>query len=444
MALRIAAPQLNQLHDVLLAASPQEAGAFLHVEPSGQDLVVRSVRTFSGDELEASDGTLALTDEAKVALLAEAKRLGHGIVDVHTHPFANGRVGFSRLDLEELPKFARYVNLKLAGRPFAALVLGQRSYQGLAWTAAQSRPLDLVAIGEAYRQPAWLVPADSFRDAPEEFDRQVRAIGLASQARLSTIRVGIVGLGGVGSLVAQQLVHLGVRDFVLIEDDQVELSNLPRLVGSRRSDALQAVPKADVTRRLIEGIAEKPRIKSPGSLRTPESLYLLQGVDLILGCVDNDGARLILAELAASRLIPYLDLGVSVDVDDGVTRSLGGRVSFYLPGGACLACADEIDFAEAAEDLEDEALRNIRKHRGYARDRKVEAAVMPLNTVVVGAGMVEVLAFVSGIRPVRPFMRYEGTDQRMIGQNVLVNSDCPICVPAYGMGDRQAIERYRI
>lgn len=444
MSLRISADHLARLHDALLSNSPREAGAFLHVEPSADDLLVRSVRVFAAEELEDDDGGLALTDDAKVMLLAETKRLGHGVVDVHSHPLANGRVGFSHLDLDELPKFARYVNLKLAGKPFAAVVLGRRSYQGLKWHGGRLQSLDLVSIGEACAQPPWLRPRDTRMGTSEEFDRQVRAIGSESQARLSALRVGIVGLGGLGSVVLQQFVHLGVRDFVLVEDDRVELSNLPRLAGARRSDALKSRTKVDVARRLIQGLAKKPRIAAPGTLRTATSLRELQTADLIVGCVDNDGARLILAELAAARLTPYLDLGVSVQLEDGVARGFGGRLSFFVPGGPCLACADELDFGEAAEDLEDEALRKIRQHRGYARDRQIEASVMPLNTVVAGAGMVEFLAYISGIRPVHRFMRYEGLEQKIVPQNVRLLPECPVCVPAFGMGDRQMISRYAL
>src|SRR5438132_32011 len=66
----------------------------------------------------------------------------------------------------------------------------------------------------------------------KRFDRQVRAPGPTGQARLRALRVAIVGLGGTGSQVVQQLAHLGVRSFVLIEDDRVEESNLPRLAGA--------------------------------------------------------------------------------------------------------------------------------------------------------------------------------------------------------------------
>lgn len=273
------------------------------------------------------------------------------------------------------------------------------------------------------------------------FDRQARALGPTGQARLRALRVGIVGVGGTGSQVVQQLAHLGVRDFVLVEDDRVEETNLPRLVGATRLDALLRRRKTAIAKRAVRRLSPRARVTTPGSLRRSDSLTELQGVDVILGCVDNDGARLILAELAAAYLVPYLDIGVGIDGEPGASQ-IGGRISFYLPGGPCLACADELDFAEAAEDLDTEAARRIRLERGYARERSVEPALMPLNTVLVGAAMIELLAFATGLRAVVSFLRYDALTARMVRQNVAHNRDCPVCVPAYAMGDRQRVTRY--
>lgn len=45
---------------------------------------------------------------------------------------------------------------------------------------------------------------------------------------------GRAGLGGLGMLVAEQLARCGFRDFVLVDPDTVDLSNLNRLPGARR------------------------------------------------------------------------------------------------------------------------------------------------------------------------------------------------------------------
>jgi hypothetical protein len=67
---------------------------------------------------------------------------------------------------------------------------------------------------------------------------------------------------------------------------------------------------------------------------------------------------------------------------------------------------------------------------------------MPLNTVLAGAAMIELLAFSTGIRAVVPFLRYDALTAQMVRQNVEQDEDCPVCVPAYAMGDRQRIMQY--
>ena len=121
-----------------------------------------------------------------------------------------------------------------------------------------------------------------------------------------------------------------------------------------------------------------------------------KAVDLMIGCVDNDGARLILTELAAAHLVPYLDIGVSIQRDARGSLQMGGRTAFYVAGGACLACADELDFGEATQDLESEAVRRIRLARSYAEDKQVQAALMPLNTLMAGWAMTEALVYLGG------------------------------------------------
>lgn len=241
----------------------------------------------------------------------------------------------------------------------------------------------------------------------------------------------------------QQLAHLGIRDFVLVEEDRVEESNLPRLAGATWIDARLRRRKTAVSTRLVRRLTLRARIMRTGPVRSAPSLAELQRVDLIVGCVDNDGARLVLAELAAAYHVPYLDIGVGIENEAGAF-SIGSRIAFYLPGGPCIACADNLDFAEAAEDLESEAARRIRIQRGYARERVVEPSLMPLNTTLVGAAMIELLAYATGIRPVTPFLRYDALTAQMIRQNVARDDECPVCIPAYAMGTRHRIERYAL
>lgn len=447
MEVLAASTDLRKLHDELLAMAPAEGAAFLAAEPSRGRLVLRSYRVFDRSDMdEDAFGELTLKEEVQVRALAAIKQQGHAAVEVHTHPFAKEAVAFSPFDEDQLPSFARYVRNKLPGRPFGALVFGSESYAGKAWSDGGIEPLTLRAVGQQASIPHWLnyKLVDQSDDAIGlRYDRQVRALGPEGQLHLSSLRVAVIGVGGTGSLVVQQLAHLGIRNFVLVEDDRIEETNLARLAGAKWWDALLPRKKTAIARRVIRGLAPRAQIRLTGSLRGQHSLEALATADLIVGCVDNDGARLILSDLAAAHLVPYLDIGVGIEGEEG-PQSIGGRIAFYLPGGPCLACADEIDFAEAAEDLETEALRRIRVKRGYAGDRRVEPALMPLNTVLVGMAMIELLAFATGVRPVRLFSRYDALGNRIVPQHVVWEEKCPVCRPAYGMGDRQGIERYAL
>jgi molybdopterin/thiamine biosynthesis adenylyltransferase len=372
--------------------------------------------------------------------LAEIKRSGAGLVEVHTHPGSRERVRFSSFDEDQLPRFARYFSNKLPGRPFGALVLGNSGYEGRYWNGESFEPLNLEPVGERRRIPAWASTGVQVAVKPQ-FDRQVRALGVEGQRCLSALRVGVVGLGGTGSQVVQQLSHLGVRKLILVDADRVEDTNLPRLAGVAWWDVLLRRKKSAVAKRLVRRIRPQLRIQTAGDLRSERALTLLAGTDLIVGCVDNDGARLVLSELASAHLIPYLDIGVGIEREN-FAAEIGGRVGFHVPGGPCLACADELDFAESAEDLEPQGLKAIRVQRGYATDRTVEPALMPLNTVLVGLAMTELLAYVTGVRSVIPFSRYDLVEGRIVSQNVERNPLCVVCSSAAGMGDSADIARY--
>jgi molybdopterin/thiamine biosynthesis adenylyltransferase len=443
MVLRAPSSALRQLHQQLFDRAPQEAAAFLSVEPSGADLVLREVHTFSDAEMTDRGGELSLEERAQMRALAGIKRSGHALVEVHTHPRTSESVAFSALDEIELAEFSRYISRKLPGRPFGALVFGPAAYCGRAWLDGRQAALVLKSVGEALSVPEW-ASAPTSNGAHWRYDRQLRALGPAGQARIAGLRVGVVGAGGTGSVVAQQLVHLGVSELIVVDPDRVAWTNLPRLAGARRIDALLRTRKTRVVRRVARHVGgSSTHVLCVGDLRSARALSLLQSVDLVVGCVDNDGARLVLTELAAAHLVPYLDIGVGVErTTNGASGAIGGRLAFFVPGGPCLHCADELDESEAAEDLAPAALHALRVTRGYADDRRIEPALMPLNTAVAGLGMLELLAFVAGTRPVVAFQRFDAVGQRLVTVHVTRDPECPLCGLANGMGDRQDVERY--
>src|SRR2546422_8269755 len=171
-------------------------------------------------------------------------------------------------------------------------------------------------------------------------DRQ-SILGKNSASVLDGTRVAIVGLGGGGSHIAQQLGHLGVGEFVLIDPDVVEDSNLNRLVGATQEDVVRCTSKASVAGRVIVGVNARARI-SIETVRWQMCAIALRSCDLILGCVDSIAEREQLETAARRYLTPYVDVGMDVHrMAQGF--SIGGQVALSMPGGPCLRCMGIID-----------------------------------------------------------------------------------------------------
>lgn len=88
----------------------------------------------------------------------------------------------------------------------------------------------------------------------KERSKRQSFLGSQSDRILGDCSVAIVGLGGGGSHIAQQLAHLGVANFLLIDPDRVEESNLNRLIGATAEDTAKRTQKTLVASRLICGI----------------------------------------------------------------------------------------------------------------------------------------------------------------------------------------------
>ena len=173
-----------------------------------------------------------------------------------------------------------------------------------------------------------------------KLDRQ-RFLGEESSSVLRHTRVAIVGLGGGGSHIAQQLGHLGVGEFVLIDPDEVEDTNLNRLVGATQQDVANRANKVSVAAQVIGGVNPSAQISAQMS-QWQTCAVALRSCDVIFGCVDSISGREQLETAARRYLVPYVDLGMDVHwVEDGFV--VGGQVALSMPEGPCLRCMGIVD-----------------------------------------------------------------------------------------------------
>lgn len=176
--------------------------------------------------------------------------------------------------------------------------------------------------------------------AGEEIESAALIWGTEGQTRLGRIRVGIAGLGGVGSILAEYAARLGVGELVLVDYDEVKRVNLNRAVGATRSDVGR--PKVAYCARIARSAAvSKSFAVTPivGSTEEEGGIRPLLDCDVILNACDDPAGRQVLDHAAYAYLIPVIDGGTTLFVGNATSETLGrSQVSGAGPGLPCLEC----------------------------------------------------------------------------------------------------------
>jgi molybdopterin/thiamine biosynthesis adenylyltransferase len=273
-------------------------------------------------------------------------------------------------------------------------------------------------------------------------DRQERFLK-QGQKLLKVTKVTVIGVGGLGSHIIQQLAFLGVGTITVVDPDVVEITNLNRLIGAHHNDADLKLAKVDVMERQVREIDPSIGItKICKSLMTSDAFDAVKNADFVFGCVDNDGPRIVLTELCAAYKRPYLDLASEIVPD---SPSYGGRVCFSDKGQGCLSCLDQIDSDEAQQYfMSKEQKEDRRRLYGLHLDEHPDSgpSVVTLNGVVASLGTTEFMVHVAGIRQARRLVNYYGHSSKVTVNNDEPMADCYYCKDRYGLGRDANVERY--
>ena len=352
-------------------------------------------------------------------------------VFVHTHP--GGGPAPSELD-DGVDASLRDLALSRTGRSaYASLIVAgtadRPAVSGRFWrsSAANVEQLDRLRAAGPHLRTVLSDRTDRPRPA-EMFDRHIRAFGADGQGLLSQLSVGVVGAGGTGSPIIEQLARLGVGRIVVVDHDTVDETNLTRIHQSTRADVGRL--KVDVARdsaqsygtgTVVEAIAEK------GLSSTV--IQRLAGCDLIFGCTDDNAGRLVLSKLAYHYLVPVIDCGVKVSAADGHVHGVHGRVTVIAPGTPCLNCRGQIDMGLVAAEMMDAEERARRTAEGYVAGLEDHApAVVPFTTMTSAIAVNEMLGRLFGyaVEPL-PGQLHIGMHDRSIrsqGRPAMANHYC--------------------
>lgn len=408
-----------------LAAGQDEACAILYTSQTvrgGQTtrLLVREVEFPAEDDYARRSAYGAeLRPEFVARVTKRGRRDEYGLVFVHSHLGTEAPL-FSSVDTRGEAALAAFLAHRHPQLIHAAVVISEGGVR--ARQLGTDTPIRVVSLGPV--RDVLFDPAPASPPLSQVFDRQVRAFGSVGQQMLQHLRVAIVGLGGTGSLIAQQLAYLGVRQFILIDPDILESTNLNRVVTARPEDVGQ--PKVDVAARYIGSLAQDASVlRMQGDVIRASVAYELVNADFIFGCTDSHGSRAVLQQLSYQYLIPCIDMGNTIVVEDGRVAYIYGRVQLLAPGLACFTCSGLLDPSQVRRDMMTAFERQADPYLQGAHEPA--PAVISLNGTVASLAVTMLLAVVTGIPVPARHLLYNALSSTLRTVRAQPQTGCYIC-----------------
>jgi len=357
----------------------------------GPVLLVDDIHLVPEADVEPDGFGWTISDDELDRVHNRAIKAGLGLVEFHCHSIGPPR--FSPTDEQSLGPTAEYITAIMPGRPYGAAVVADGQVFAQYWTrisgdVSRGTFRSVVVLGDCLK----VLNAEGSDDP--RLQRQLPLLTASGSDALGSLRVGIVGAGGTGSQVTLALAYIGVRDYVILDDDVVEESNLNRLVTGGAADI--GAPKNLVARRRARELDPSIRVVALPAIAIDHVPSELIDCDVIFGCVDHDGPRDLLNQISVDAAIPFFDIATGVD-PDSLPLEVGGRVTFVGPGRPCLHCTQELDPYEVGRWSKRPEQQVIDRAHGYGIIGN-EPSVVHLNGLAANAAVGEFVAWITGHR----------------------------------------------
>ena len=346
------------------------------------------------------------------------------LIDVHTHPFSQGRVAFSPTDDADERQFFQFLQETFTGINYASIVFSQRQYSARIWTFKSHAIVARSALIKTQTSPENIrrsIASDERDETPaafeteEIFQRSSQVLGLdVMRTMMHDQVISVIGVGGLGSVIAEHLIHMGFQTINLIDPDILEVSNLNRVVGAYYEDAQQQRSKVEVVKRHLTRINPQATVRACNrDVHDEELESVLALSDWMIVATDNHASRLRVQELSITYFVPLLSVGVNITVKGNKVEDMSGEVITARVGDAlCLQCLKRINPIQVASERHpDTTIREALVQRGYVTGKEIkEPAVKTLNTFVATMAVEVLVNQYTEMRRHVPILVYENTD----------------------------------
>jgi hypothetical protein len=258
-----------------------------------------------------------------------------GCFHVHLHAHS-GKPSPSGIDKEGLPGVVNSFSNISGQQANGILILSQDDFFCSVKLKDISKPVTPFVIS-IIGYPMRFHFSDNKGKVKQDIYSRQSFLGKSSSLLFEKIAVGIIGYGGGGSHVGQQLAHIGVTNLIVFDNDIIEESNLNRLVGAWFADIGKALKKTAIAKRTINKILPASKALFINT-RWQDNPELIQQCDIVIGCVDSYAQREQAEAECRRYLIPYIDIGMDIQPGEENPFDMYGQVLLSMPDKPCLHC----------------------------------------------------------------------------------------------------------
>lgn len=272
-----------------------------------------------------------------------AMERGMGVCFLHSHPY-RGWQSMSNDDVRAETKMAPTVS-SLTSLPLVGLTVGSDgTWSGRVWEFTDDGQSTMIWASLVKSVGNSIIASFNDRILPlpeyrEQFKRTRTVYGTENHQKIARLTIGIVGLGSVGSMIAEMLARMGLQRFVLIDFDTIKEHNLDRQLGSTEKDIGKY--KVDIARESIQESATSKDIRIKcvaNSIASEDGYKATLDCDVLFSCVDRPLPRYILNHIAYAHLIPVIDGGIKVSFEGSEFQTAEWQLQTATSGKPCLQC----------------------------------------------------------------------------------------------------------
>lgn len=423
-------------------------GLFSKAENAASNIYICKQQVLPDDSELKNQTTVSIEPDRQYQMFAYNLAYDQGLIimDTHTHPFSS-MARFSGIDDHYGIENAKYIAEKFPESVTMGMIVfgkGFDNFEARIWDREKQKfePVNRIEILGSPTTILTNKKKSKRNNCDSQYVRH-QIIPNWNQDLLKDLKVALCGLGGNGALVFDGLLSLGIGSrngwIKACDPDILEESNLPRIPYTYPEEVGR--PKAEIAQVHADYRAPHLNVQCyENGVEDEEMREIIKEANIIIGAIDNDGARQHLNEIASRYMIPFLDLGTEI-IPENDTYEAVGQVQAFVPGQTgCLVCSGAIDPCKTALDLMSRESSAAYERAGYVRgtDETPTPSVLHLNGVVSHLAISQLLKLIfdDGFAG-REYLHYNRQNANIFTASVKSSDNCPVCgIDGYmGSGD---------